>query len=112
MRSGSSAAGRACWSRSQHNDCQNGIGLYDLVLKWQPNPFFFYSFAPSMGILRGIPQWRSIERLGGTIVSLLLGVAGFAYAVLFLGFWSLGRMSALSDKFVESRANVIPFRRG
>ncbi len=35
-----------------------------LVLKWQPNPFFFYSFAPSMGILRGIPQWRSIECLG------------------------------------------------
>ena len=33
-------------------------------------------------------------------------------AVLLLGFWSLGRMSALSDKLVESRANVIPFRRG
>jgi hypothetical protein len=44
-------------------------------------------------------------------VSLLLGVAGFAYAVLFLGFWSLGRMSAMTDKLVESRANVIPFRR-
>jgi hypothetical protein len=49
--------------------------------------------------------------LGGNSVSLLLGVAGFAYAVLFLGFWSLGRMSAMTDKLVESRANVIPFRR-
>ena len=48
---------------------------------------------------------------GGNSVSLLLGVAGFAYAVLFLGFWSLGRMSAMTDKLVESRANVIPFRR-
>ena len=48
----------------------------------------------------------------GFTLSLLIGVAGFAYAVLFLGFWSLGRMSALSDKLVESRANVIPFRRG
>jgi hypothetical protein len=45
-------------------------------------------------------------------MSLLIGVAGFTYALLFLGFWSLGRMSALSDKFVESRVNVIPFRRG
>jgi hypothetical protein len=45
-------------------------------------------------------------------LSLLLGIAGFAYAMVFLGFWSLGRMSALSDKFVESRANVIPFHRG
>ena len=49
---------------------------------------------------------------GGNILSLLVGVAGFTYALLFLGFWSLGRMSALSDKFVESRVNVIPFRRG
>jgi len=48
---------------------------------------------------------------GGTTLSLLLGVAGFTYAILFLGFWSLGRMSALSDRFVASRANVIPFRR-
>jgi hypothetical protein len=48
---------------------------------------------------------------GGNSLSLLLGVAGFAYAVLFLGFWSLGRMSAMTDKLVESRANVIPFRR-
>jgi len=45
-------------------------------------------------------------------VSFLLGVAGLSYIVLFLGFWSLCRMSALSDKFVESRANVIPFHRG
>jgi hypothetical protein len=52
-----------------------------------------------------------LEHLGGISVSLLLGVAGFAYAVLFLGFWSLGRMSAMTDKLVESRANVIPFRR-
>jgi hypothetical protein len=51
------------------------------------------------------------KTLGGNSVSLLLGVAGFAYAVLFLGFWSLGRMSAMTDKLVESRANVIPFRR-
>jgi hypothetical protein len=49
---------------------------------------------------------------GGSLLSLLLGIAGFAYAMVFLGFWSLGRMSALSDKFVESRANVIPFHRG
>jgi hypothetical protein len=65
-----------------------------------------------MDILRGIPQSVILlEHLGGISVSLLLGVAGFAYAVLFLGFWSLGRMSAMTDKLVESRANVIPFRR-
>jgi hypothetical protein len=45
-------------------------------------------------------------------VSLLLGVAGFSYVALFLGFWSLGRMAAMTDKLVESRANVIPFHRG
>jgi hypothetical protein len=45
-------------------------------------------------------------------VPFLLGVVGVSYIVLFLGFWSLGRMSALSDKLVESRANVIPFHRG
>jgi hypothetical protein len=52
-------------------------------------------------------------------LSIILGVVGICYFVLFLGFWSLGRMSALSDKFVESRlrlvesrANVIPFHRG
>jgi len=45
-------------------------------------------------------------------VSLLLGVVGVTYIMLFLGFWSLGRMSALSDKFVASRAKVIPFHRG
>ena len=45
-------------------------------------------------------------------MSLLLGAAGFCYVVLFLGFWSLGRMSAMADKFVESRAKVIPFYRG
>ena len=48
----------------------------------------------------------------GFAVSLLVGVAGFSYVALFLGFWSIGRMSALSDKLVESRANVIPFHRG
>jgi hypothetical protein len=45
-------------------------------------------------------------------LSLLLGFAGVTYAILFLGFWSLGRMSALSDKLVQNRANVIPFPRG
>ena len=49
---------------------------------------------------------------GVSILSLLFGVAGFTYALLFLGFWSLGRMSALTDRFVESRVNVVPFRRG
>ena len=29
----------------------------DLVLKWQPNPFFFYSLRCKIGILRGIPQY-------------------------------------------------------
>jgi hypothetical protein len=50
----------------------------------------------------------------GFALSLLFGVAGLlvTYTVLLLGFWSLGRMSALSDRFVESRANVIPFHRG
>jgi hypothetical protein len=55
----------------------------------------------------------------GFILSIILGVVGICYFVLFLGFWSLGRMSALSDKLVEkrlrlieSRANVIPFHRG
>ena len=57
------------------------------------------------------PKEYFLEDLGGVSVSLLLGVAGFAYAVLFLGFWSLGRMSAMTDNLVESRANVIPFRR-
>ena len=91
----------------------NGLSLFGVVLKWQRNPFFFYGFAVTMDILRGIPQSVILlQHLGGISVSLLLGVAGFAYAVLLLGFWSLGRMSALSDKFVESRANVIPFHRG
>jgi hypothetical protein len=85
---------------------------FGVVLKWQQNPFFFYGFAVSMDILRCIPQSVILlQPLGGISVSLLLGVAGFAYAVLFLGFWSLGRMSAMTDKLVESRANVIPFRR-
>ncbi len=44
-------------------------------------------------------------------MSLFLGVVGVSYFVLFLGFLSLGRMSSMSDRFVESRANVIPFRR-
>ena len=57
------------------------------------------------------PKRNVVATFGGNSVSLLLGVAGFAYAVLFLGFWSLGRMSAMTDKLVESRANVIPFRR-
>jgi hypothetical protein len=65
-----------------------------------------------MGILRSIPQERFIEYLGVITLSLLLGVAGLTYAILFLGFWSLGRMSALSDRLVASRANVIPFHRG
>jgi len=57
------------------------------------------------------PNESLVEKLGGYRVSLLLGVAAFAYAVLFLGFWSLGRMSAMSDKVVASHANVVPFRR-
>ena len=32
-------------------------GLLTVVLKWQAELFLFYSFAPRMGILRGIPQW-------------------------------------------------------
>jgi hypothetical protein len=47
----------------------------------------------------------------GFTVSLTLSILGLVYVVLFLSFWSLGRMSALSDRFVESRANVIPFHR-
>jgi hypothetical protein len=48
----------------------------------------------------------------GFTLSLLLVVVGLIYTVLLLGFWSLGRMSAMTDRFVESRANVIPFHRG
>jgi hypothetical protein len=36
---------------------------------------------------------------------------GICYAVLLVGFWSLGRMAALSDKFAANRAKVIPFHR-
>ena len=83
-----------------------------MVLKWQRKPLFFLSLRYKIGILRGIPLIRSLFDIWGFAVSLLFGVAGFSYVALFLGFWSLGRMSAMSDKLVESRANVIPFHRG
>jgi hypothetical protein len=84
-----------------------------VVLKWQAEALFFQSFRCKIGILRGIPQTRCLATFcGGSTVSFLLVVIGFGYVVLFLGFWSLGRMSALSDKLVENRANVMPFRRG
>ena len=75
-------------------------------------PFLFLGFRFLYGYTSvNPPKSGLLENLGGVSVSLLLGIAGFAYAVLFLGFWSLGRMSAMTDKLVESRANVIPFRR-
>jgi hypothetical protein len=41
----------------------------------------------------------------------LLGIL-VSYVVIALLFWSLCRMSAAMDRHVESRANVVPFKRG
>ena len=75
-------------------------------------PAVFQEFPAQTRYTSRHPLIGSFCTIWGFTLSLLLGVVGLLYAVLFLGFWSLGRMSALTDRFVESRANVIPFHRG
>lgn len=41
---------------------------------------------------------------------ILLGIL-VSYVVVSFSVWSLCRMAAASDRLVESRANVIPFKR-
>src|SRR5271156_4671437 len=112
MRSARNGAGRVCWSRSRPEEPTLTPGVMHGSTKVATRTLSFSIVSlPGWVYFEASPKWLWTE-YWGSILSLLLGVAGFAYALLFLGFWSIGRMSALSDRFAESRVNVIPFRRG
>ena len=50
----------------------------------------------------------------GFAVVLTISLLGLfvLYLVVSLSFWGLCRMAAVTDRFVESRANVCPIKRG